>query len=170
MYTHVHSVAGTAIVGATYLVTKDTVLSLSIGGALAFISHHYIDKLGEASLTKSDKYGAEIVVMANLLSAAHVLGDLFWIPLAGIFFGNLMDLIDKKFGLVFFKLDIVDFLYKKGWLRLADFARHNLNASYIFKCHRLKNYKYLSYDQTMSFAFVSIILSIIFHFLIILNN
>jgi hypothetical protein len=170
MYTHVHSVAGTAIVGATYLVTKDTVLSLSVGGALAFISHHYIDKLGEYSLTSSDKYMAESVVMLNLLGASYVLGDLFWIPLAGIFFGNLMDLIDKKLGLVFFRLDIVDFLYKRGCAKSAEWCTNNLNVTRHFKCHRLKQYKYLTYSQTMSFAFVSMMVSILFHFILLLNN
>ena len=170
MYTHVHSVVGTAIVGATYLVTKDVWLTSIIGGTLSFVSHHYVDKLGEASLTDSDKYGMEISVMINLLGASYALGDLFWIPILGIIAGNLMDLIDKKLYLVFFKYSIVEFFYKRGCIKSADWCFDSINATRHFKCHRVAPYKQLTYGQTMSFAFASLAISILFHFILLLNN
>ena len=131
MYTHVHSVVGVAIVGSTYAITKDIGLTIGIGGLLSIISHHYVDKLGEDRLPKSVQYATEIAVHLNLLLLP--LGELYWLPILGILSANFMDIVDKKFGLVFYKDDIEKFCLEKGWTRVYMWTKDNLGVGRFFK-------------------------------------
>lgn len=99
MYPNVHGVVGTLCTLGVYGATKDQTLSLLFGGILAFISHDVMDRLGEKHYP-STKFlllfeGSLFAIFCFMAwkSNLTILYAIGWIG------GNLMDLIDKKFGL-----------------------------------------------------------------------
>tara|TARA_B110000285_G_C14961178_1_gene531768 strand:- start:465 stop:914 length:450 start_codon:yes stop_codon:yes gene_type:complete len=101
MYSAVHGAIGVAIVTATFAITGNEVLSMAVGGFLAFLSHDPTDLLGEKGLGNGVfKYEipAFIIMLLGGWLTGHLL--LFYI---GYTAANLMDLWDKKVYLsVFF--------------------------------------------------------------------
>lgn len=117
MYTNIHATAGTLIVLATHAVTQNTETAIALGGALAFLSHDPIDRLGEKNYGSMEiSLRWEGVALAVFAIVAYLSGQ--W-PLfaVGWIAGNGMDLIDKKLGLAIAFPDKFKF-------------------GYFFKCHR----------------------------------
>lgn len=131
MYPNVHGITGTLCTLGVYAVTKDQTLSLLFGGILAFFSHDLMDRLGEKHYP-STKFlllfeGSLFAIFCFLAckSDQTLLYAIGWIG------GNLMDLIDKKFG-------------------LSIWNNKKYPYGSFFKCHRRKpNYQF-NYWQTIA--------------------
>lgn len=95
MYPNVHGVVGTISAIATYSITKDYYSSAIV----AVLSHDVMDRLGEKHYP-STKF---LLLFEGSLFAIFCFmawkSDQTLLYAIGWFGGNLMDLIDKKFGL-----------------------------------------------------------------------
>lgn len=99
MYPNVHGATGTLCTLGVYGVTKNETIAILFGGVLAFASHDVMDRLGEKHYP-STKFlllfeGSLFAIFCFMAwkSDQTLLYAIGWIG------GNLMDLIDKKFGL-----------------------------------------------------------------------
>lgn len=134
MYPNTHGVVGTLCAIATYSITNDYFSSSFI----AFISHDVMDRLGEKRFQTLFYHEAVLFAIFCFLawkSDQTILYAIGWIG------GNLMDFIDKKFGLSIWN-----------------------NAKYpygqFFRCHRRKPSINLTSGQTILSGYLSIILLI----------
>ena len=92
MYPNVHGIVGTACAVATYSITNDYFSSAFV----AFLSHDVMDRLGEKRFPTLLFHEAFLFAIFCFLAWKSDLTILYAI---GWICGNLMDLIDKKFGL-----------------------------------------------------------------------
>ncbi len=93
MYASEHGVVGAAIVVAAAQVDPAAGLVAMVP---AFLSHWYLDWIGEAGFpTKRQTVIWEVVPFLSFACAAYLSGH-GWLFAAGWFAGNLMDIVDKR--------------------------------------------------------------------------
>jgi hypothetical protein len=139
MYTSTHATAGTLIVLGTHAITKDTTTAIALGGALAFLSHDPIDRLGErgyGDMATSMRW--EGITFWIFAMAAFWSGH-WWLYAVGFLAGNGMDIWDKRFG-------------------LSIFQPQRFPAGRFFKCHRRKPNIQLTLGQTKLAALLSTVI------------
>ncbi|TVZ55586.1 hypothetical protein OD91_0841 [Lutibacter sp. Hel_I_33_5] len=101
MYSAPHTAVGITCTMLTYKLTNNLNASYLVGGIAAFMSHYFVDYLGEAGLKKSELFKFDVLPNIVILLIGFVSGN-FWLFLVGSTMGNLMDIIDKKFYLSIF--------------------------------------------------------------------
>ena len=135
MYPNVHGVVGTISAIATYKITNDYFIS----GLVAFLSHDLMDRLGEFNFKNVLYFEAVLFAIFCFLawrSDNTILYVIGWIC------GNLMDLIDKKFG-----------------LSIYDNVKHPYGQ--FFKCHRRKPNIDLNLWQTIAVGILSTLILVL---------
>ena len=142
MYTNVHATVGTAIVMATYGLTKNELVAGTVGGVLAFASHDVVDRLGETSYGTFKQFLKMELTLLTLFAFSAVISGFWELFAVGWIGGNAMDLIDKKGG-----LSIID---KKKY----PFTSY-------FKCHRRKPDIMFDRDMTYRAAYISGVLIVL---------
>jgi hypothetical protein len=137
MYPNVHGVVGTICAIATYKITNDYFIS----GFVAFLSHDLMDRLGEKHYP-STKF---LLIFEGSLFAIFCFlawqSDQTILYIIGWFGGNLMDLIDKRFG-----------------LSLINPTKYPYMS--LFKCHRRKPNFDLTKNQTIAVGILATLILI----------
>ena len=146
MYTSVHSAVGASIVMGTYAVTKSELLAATAGGALAFLSHDVVDRLGETSYGDFKSFLKMELTLLALFGFSAIISGFWYLFAIGWIGGNAMDLVDKKGGL--------SILNKKKY----PFTK-------IFRCHRRKPNIKFSRNQTYTAGFISGIVVVLIGFI-----
>lgn len=146
MYPTVHAVTGTLCTLGVYAITKDTVVSAIIGGALAFGSHDVMDRFGEKHYPTTKFL---LIFEGILFSIFYFLAwksNLTILYVVGGFNGILMDLIDKRMGLSIYNPTKYPYMQ---W----------------FNCHKRKPNFDLTLKQTKLAAYLATIVLILITFL-----
>jgi hypothetical protein len=98
MYSAHHAAVGTALTVGGYLAAGP--VGVLVGGALAFLSHDPMDRLGEAAYGRSFPPDRQTLIWEGgpfvaFIAAAVFAGPLWWVLATGWISGTGMDLIDK---------------------------------------------------------------------------
>ena len=151
MYSNFHGSIGVAIVTTTYLITKDEVMAMAIGGFLSFLAHDPTDRLGEHNL---GKYFLLYEIFPFIIAMAiGWYSGFFWMFFVGYFTGNIMDVWDKKLYLAI--------LMPKKFKMLYDFPCHRRERSKI---------KQLTLQQTKDSVWIGLVLVVISAALMFFNK
>jgi hypothetical protein len=98
MYSAHHAAVGAALTVGGYLAAGP--VGVIVGGALAFLSHDPMDRLGEAAYGRSFPPDRQTLIweggpLVAFIAAAILAGPLWWVLATGWIAATGMDLIDK---------------------------------------------------------------------------
>ena len=96
MYTSAHSAVGAAIMISGTAMLESAVVPTTIAfaacGSIAFLSHHFVDYVGEFGIPLKKALPREAVFFFLIIFFTYIFG---WEVFIGAILGNLMDIIDK---------------------------------------------------------------------------